>query len=171
MTIEDTDIILSVKDAVQSILEDAQTWTVPYTVYGIDSYRSLPKGSEPERPYAFLIAAREPIETRWLPVVLVDGEVDRIQFEMGHESRLARIRIHVLGRSQRDAMVFVNKFADSSALENLALYDHAEGTETPDSHTLSEDGWSSEAIPVPEQWAVEGTLKHWVVMENQYIVP
>lgn len=170
MAIEDVDIILSVKDAVEDVLTDDTLWTAPFTVYGQDAYRDRAKGDEPTRPYAFLIAAREPIETRWLPVVLVDGDVRRVEIQLGSMSKLAEIRIHVIARTQREAMVIAAKLADDARLDNLALYDHATDPDTAAGYTLSEVGWDPKAIPVPEKWAIEGTLRHWVVMENQYIV-
>jgi len=171
MAIEDADIILSVKDAVQSILEDADEWTEPFTVYGAKSYREGALGAEPDRPYAFLIAAREPIEIRWLPVILVDGDVSGIGFQMGSTSRIAEMRIHVIARSQGEATRLTGKIAVSPSLDNLALYDHAAGDETPDAYTLAENGWKVTSIPVPQKWSLEGTIKHWAVMENSYIVP
>jgi hypothetical protein len=168
MTTPDIDIKLSIKDAVVDVLEDDSLWTNAWNVYYESNMPTYTDTNEPSWPYVFVISDRVPQEPRWLPVIVLEIIINDDEWQLGTLSRFAVTRLHLLCSSEGQASRLRTVLADN--LDIIEVFDYSGETPSKLSDSSFVDDWTAEPVALSNQILMEGSLRHWLVMENTLVV-
>lgn len=164
---DDAEVKLSVRDSVKDFFEDVTAWTTPFTVYDADDLES--HTTEPNRPFVYVITRKEPIEPRWLPIVVLDIETRNVSWQLGSTSRETRVNINIMGRSEGETSRIASKMRAS--LNTIAIYDYSGAIPVLEENQFYQEEWEQQEVVPPEEYLREGTLKHWLLLSNMFILP
>jgi hypothetical protein len=139
-------------------MESTDIWDTPaYTVYDMDAQDSTI--AEPTRPFVFVGTARSGSIPRWLPAIVVETSISRINYELGSMGDLVSIGINVLPRNEGEMS------AICEAIKGYFQYlDPGDNIERG-----VEEEWSERSIPVPYDAAMSASLRYWTLLENSII--
>lgn len=148
----------AVIEKVTSIMESSDVWDSPvYTVYSMDAQDNTTQ--EPARPFVFVGTSRSGSIPRWLPVIVCETMISRVNYELGSMGSLATISINIIPRHENELS------AISEAIKsNFLELDAGDGYSRP-----IEEEWSERPVPVPYDPAMEGSLRFWTILENSII--
>jgi hypothetical protein len=160
MTIPISDAMIrrAIVAQISSIMSSTDIWGSPaYTVYDMDTQDSTI--AEPTRPFAFVGTTRSGNIPRWLPAIVVETSISRVNYELGSMGDLVSLGISVIPRNEGELS------AICEAIKGYFQYlDPGDDIERG-----VEEEWSERSVPVPYDAAMSASLRYWTLLENSII--
>lgn len=166
MATSDTNIQISVYEAVIDIMENAAIWTTPFTVYDESDLASLE--SQPEWPFVFILPEKIPDEFRFLPIIVVQVVVENGEWQLGTISKLASTAIHVIARSKGQVSQLRDVLAEY--LDIITVNDYSTGSAVALTQSSFVDEWETIVPEIGNTLMRQATLSHWITLENTLVV-